>query len=136
MLRIAKTSPGVLDLSAVNDEFGLPVVLNGPSHRDIPDHEGSNPVLQRVEAAQWVTVTKLPVNQDVIAGNDPAKNDLVEGVSSSETLPAEQPNASSDSSTPPNDEPDGESSAPPELSHVAPKAEESKSNKSKAGRRF
>jgi hypothetical protein len=62
MLRIAKTSPGVLDLSAVKDEHGLPVVLNGPSHRDVPDREGSNPVLQRVVAAQWVTLARLPVD--------------------------------------------------------------------------
>lgn len=62
MLRIAKTSPGVLDLSAVKDEHGLPVILNGPSHRDVPDHEESNPVLQRIVAVQWVTLARLPVD--------------------------------------------------------------------------
>lgn len=62
MLRITKTSPGVLDLSAVKDEFGLPVVLNGPSHRDVPDLEESNLVLQRVVEAQWVTLTRLPID--------------------------------------------------------------------------
>lgn len=71
MLRIAKTSPGVLDLSAVNDEFGLPVILNGPSHRDVPDHEESNPVLQRVVAVQWVTLTRVPVDAPV---DDPAQD--------------------------------------------------------------
>jgi len=70
MLRIAKTSPGVLDLSAVKDEHGLPVVLNGPSHRDVPDHEESNPVLQRVVAVQWVTLARLPV--DAPADNPPS----------------------------------------------------------------
>lgn len=62
MLRIAKSSPGVLDLSAVKDEFGLPVVLNGASHRDVPDHEEDNPILRRVRDMQWVTVTHLPID--------------------------------------------------------------------------
>lgn len=59
MLRIEKISPGVLDLSAVRDEVGVPVVLNGPSYRDVPDHEQDNPVLQRVRDARWVTVTPV-----------------------------------------------------------------------------
>jgi hypothetical protein len=63
MLRIAKSSPGILDLSAVKDEFGLPVTLNGASHRDVPDHEQDNPVLQRILSMQWVTVTKLPLGE-------------------------------------------------------------------------
>lgn len=62
MLRIAKSSPGILDLSAVKDESGLPVTLNGASHRDVPDHEEDNPILQRVRDMQWVTVTRLPVD--------------------------------------------------------------------------
>lgn len=61
MLRIAKSTPGVLDLSAVKDEHGLPVTLIGPSHRDVPDHEENNPVLQRVRELHWVTVSKVPV---------------------------------------------------------------------------
>lgn len=61
MLRIAKSSPGVLDLSAIKDELGIPVILNGASHRDVPDHEQDNPILQRVLDMQWITVTQLPI---------------------------------------------------------------------------
>lgn len=61
MLRIAKSTPGVLDLSPVKDEHGIPVTLIGPSHRDVPDHEGNNPVLERVVELKWVTVSKVPV---------------------------------------------------------------------------
>ena len=61
MLRIAKTTPGVLDLSAVKDEHGVPVTLIGPSHRDVPDHEESNPVLRRIVELRWVTVSKVPI---------------------------------------------------------------------------
>jgi hypothetical protein len=61
MLRIAKTTPGVLDLSAVKDEHGIPVTLVGPSHRDVPDHEENNPVLQRIVELRWVTVSKVSV---------------------------------------------------------------------------
>lgn len=61
MLRITKNTPGVLDLSAVKDEHGLPVTLVGPSHRDVPDHEGDNPVLQRIVELGWVTVSAVPV---------------------------------------------------------------------------
>lgn len=61
MLRIAKTTPGVLDLSAVKDEHGIPVTLVGPSHRDVPDHEESNPVLRRIVELRWVTVSKVSV---------------------------------------------------------------------------
>lgn len=61
MLRIAKTTPGVLDLSAVKDEHGIPVTLAGPSHRDVPDHEENNPVLRRIVELHWVTVSKVPV---------------------------------------------------------------------------
>jgi len=75
MLRIAKTSPGVLDLSAVKDEFGLPVILNGPSHRDVPDHEESNPVLQRVVEVQWVTLTSVPI--EASSDDAPAPDDAL-----------------------------------------------------------
>ncbi len=81
MLRIAKTSPGVLDLSAVKDESGLPVILNGPSHRDVPDHEEENPVLQRVVAVQWVTLTRLPVDapvDDQAFSNGPEASEVLE----------------------------------------------------------
>lgn len=61
MLRIAKTTPGVLDLSAVKDEHGIPVTLIGPSYRDVPDHEESNPVLRRIVELRWVTVSKVSV---------------------------------------------------------------------------
>ncbi len=61
MLRIAKSTPGVLDLSAVKDEHGLPVTLIGPSHRDVPDHEGDNPVLQRIVELGWVTMFPVPL---------------------------------------------------------------------------
>lgn len=61
MLRIAKNTPGVLDLSAVHDEHGIPVTLIGPSHRDVPDNEENNPVLQRVVELRWVTMTRLSV---------------------------------------------------------------------------
>jgi cytoskeletal protein RodZ len=61
MLRIAKSTPGVLDLSAVKDEHGLPVTLIGASHRDVPDHEGDNPVLQRIVELGWVTMSPVPL---------------------------------------------------------------------------
>lgn len=61
MLRIAKSTPGVLDLSAVKDEHGLPVTLIGPSHRDVPNHEESNPVLQRIVELGWVTIGPVPL---------------------------------------------------------------------------
>ncbi len=61
MLRIAKSTPGVLDLSAVKDEYGLPVTLIGASYRDVPDHEESNPVLQRIVELGWVTVSHAPL---------------------------------------------------------------------------
>lgn len=61
MLRITKSTPGVLDLSAVKDEHGLPVTLIGPSYRDVPDHEESNPVLQRIVELGWVTVKPVPL---------------------------------------------------------------------------
>jgi len=61
MLRISKDSLGVLDLSQVKDEHGHPVILSGKSHRDVPDHEMNNEILQRVVDAGWVTVKKLSV---------------------------------------------------------------------------
>lgn len=61
MLRIAKSTPGVLDLSAVKDEHGLPVTLIGPSHQDVPDHERDNPVLQRIVELGWVTLSRVPI---------------------------------------------------------------------------
>lgn len=67
MLRITKHNPGVLDLSAVKDEHGIPVTLNGVSHRDVPDHEEHNPILQRVVDLRWVTLTRLPVTVSVEA---------------------------------------------------------------------
>lgn len=73
MLRIAKSSPGILDLSAVKDEHGLPVTLNGASYRDVPDHEEDNPVLQRVRAMQWVTVTKVPLAPSLDEASVPAE---------------------------------------------------------------
>lgn len=89
MLRIAKNSPGILDLSAIKDEFGLPVTLNGPSHRDVPDHEEDNPILQRVRDMQWVTVARLPIG----GSEDPtvvAKTDVAgEPSASEEPVPSE-----------------------------------------------
>lgn len=61
MLRITKSTPGVLDLSAVKDEHGVPVTLNGVSHRDVPDHEENNPVLQRIVELRWVSVSPVPL---------------------------------------------------------------------------
>jgi hypothetical protein len=87
MLRIAKSSPGVLDLSAVKDEFGLPVTLNGESYRDVPDHEEDNPVLQRVRDMQWVTVTRLLVDASeervVEASGPPPPEDTTGGLPTS-----------------------------------------------------
>ncbi len=100
MLRIAKNTPGVLDLSAVKDEQGLPVTLIGPSHRDVPDHEENNPVLQRVHELHWVTVSKVPVETP----DDSTLNVLseLEPTSDSPPTPDEQPQAEL---TPANDNP-------------------------------
>lgn len=88
MLRIAKSTPGVLDLSAVKDEHGLPVTLIGPSHRDVPDHEGDNLVLQRIVELGWVTLSRVPIATSDEA--PPAESDAldpppVEGTGAGET---------------------------------------------------
>ncbi len=89
MLRIAKSTPGVLDLSAVKDEHGIPVTLIGPSHRDVPDHEEDNPILQRIAELGWVTVSRVPVGtSDETPPTEPALCDLAPsstGMSDSET---------------------------------------------------
>lgn len=99
MLRIAKSSPGVLDLSAVKDEFGLPVTLNGESYRDVPDHEEDNPILRRVRDMQWVTVTRLPINESeeqVAEANEPPSEETAGGlpVETTDEPPAPQEAAS------------------------------------------
>lgn len=147
MLRIAKTSPGVLDLSAVNDEFGLPVILNGPSHRDVPDHEESNPVLQRVVAVQWVTLTRLPVDapadgptedpgdpETPIVTGEPEGLDASSPLEPAETQPIEDnpPNVTDDAGAQPTED--------VAVTDVSAKPEEpnkplSKSDARKAGRR-
>jgi hypothetical protein len=100
MLRIAKSSPGVLDLSSVKDEFGLPVTLNGESYRDVPDHELDNPVLQRVRDMQWVTVTKLPVapetNESTVDEPPPAAEPTTAGGD----IPPEDASPPADSASP------------------------------------
>jgi hypothetical protein len=145
MLRITKTSPGVLDLSAVKDELGLPVILNGPSHRDVPDHEENNPVLQSVVTAQWVTVARLPVTapeDDPATPSEPPEP-------SEPGAPETQPETSGsslvedDNPTGTTDHDDDGASQPPEDNgavDVAVKPEEpskpfSRSDARKAGRR-
>lgn len=88
MLRIAKTTPGVLDLSAVKDEHGIPVTLIGPSHRDVPDHEEGNPVLRRIVELRWVTVSKVPIETpDAEPASEPDAPPQLDAVTVTESDP-------------------------------------------------
>jgi hypothetical protein len=123
MLRIAKSSPGILDLSAVKDEFGLPVTLNGESHRDVPDHEEDNPVLQRVRDMQWVTVTRLPVEAST-SGEPPSSGTVPETKTE-----GEPPSPGTVPETKTEDEPTPPATAPPvETEEVAVVASEQPSD--------
>ena len=116
MLRIAKTTPGILDLSQVKDDRGLPVTLSGPSHRDVPDHEQDNPVLQRVINARWVTVSKVPVEEPSEPPPPPADDQVPAGIGSS----ADAPPPSADDQVPASIGSSADAPLPPADNQVTP----------------